>query len=192
MAIRYLQERSNTVVNYKKTYDKKGNVKLRELSPEEAVAYIDRKKAEDEGVESAPAPPVAADRDGKEAQLLGSTKEAIALRKAEIDGEIRLRKANLKGQIDTIRASETAKERAGKHLAVFGALYLCTCVIAFLYSMSMLSTESIAVAATLITLVVTQLSSILKTVVETKEPKDPVELMSDIVHKTLGGDEVQE
>ena len=52
------------MVNYKKTYDKKGNVKLRELSPEEAVAYIDRKKAEDEGVESAPAPPVAADRDG--------------------------------------------------------------------------------------------------------------------------------
>ena len=181
------------MVNYKKTYDKKGNVKLRELSPEEAIEYIDRKKAEDTSDEATPPPPAAAaDRDGKEAQLLGSTKEAIALRKAEIDGEIRLRQANLKGQIDTIRASETAKERAGKHLAVFGALYLCTCVIAFLYSMSMLNTESIAVAATLITLVVTQLSSILKTVVETKEPKDPVELMSDIVHKTLGDTKTNE
>jgi len=41
------------------------------------------------------------------------------------------------------------------------------------------------VAATLITLVVTQLASILKTVVDTKEPKDPVELMSEIVHVTL-------
>tara|TARA_R110002051_G_C8547551_1_gene472135 strand:+ start:108 stop:629 length:522 start_codon:yes stop_codon:yes gene_type:complete len=171
------------MADYEKTYDKKGNVKLRELSPEEAIEYIDRKKAENA------APPAAADRDGKEAQLLGSTKEAIALRKAEIDGEIRLRQANLKGQIDTIRASETAKERAGKHLAVFGALYLCTCVIAFLYSMSILNTDSIAVAATLITLVVTQLSSILKTVVETKEPKDPVELMSEIVHVTLGNEE---
>ena len=182
------------MANYKKTYDKKGNVKLRELSPEEAVAYIDRKKAEEAGEELPPStsdtpPAAAADRDGKEAQLLGSTKEAIALRKAEIDGEIRLRKANLKGQIDTIRASETAKERAGKHLAVFGALYLCTCVIAFLYSISFLTNESIAVAATLITLVVTQLSSILKTVVETKEPKDPVELMSEIVHVTLGNEE---
>ena len=181
------------MVNYKKTYDKKGNVKLRELSPEEAIEYIDRKKAEDTSDEATPPPPAAAaDRDGKEAQLLGSTKEAIALRKAEIDGEIRLRQANLKGQIDTIRASETAKERAGKHLAVFGALYLCTCTIAFLFSMSMLNTDSIAVAATLITLVVTQLSSILKTVVETKEPKDPVELMSDIVHKTLGDTETNE
>tara|TARA_R110001599_G_scaffold19608_1_gene74922 strand:- start:495 stop:1043 length:549 start_codon:yes stop_codon:yes gene_type:complete len=178
------------MANYKKTYDKKGNVKLRELSPEEAIEYIDRKQAEEAGVEPiASEPASAADRDGKEAQLLGSTKEAIALRKAEIDGEIRLRQANLKGQIDTIRASETAKERAGKHLAVFGALYLCTCTIAFLFSMSMLNTDSIAVAATLITLVVTQLSSILKTVVETKEPKDPVELMSEIVHVTLGNEE---
>ena len=181
------------MANYKKTYDKKGNVKLRELSPEEAIAYIDRKKAEEAGeVPSEVAPPAAADRDGKEAQLLGSTKEAIALRKAEIDGEIRLRQANLKGQIDTIRASETAKERAGKHLAVFGALYLCTCTIAFLFSMSVLDTDSIAVAATLVTLVVTQLSSILKTVVDTKEPKDPVELMSDVAHKAMGNDKISE
>mgnify|MGYP003152663662 CR=1 FL=1 len=122
----------------------------------------------------------------KEAELLGSTKEAIQLRKAEIDGEIRLRKANLRGEIDTIKATETAKEKAGKHLAVFGALYLCACVIAFLFSMSILESDSIAIAATLITLVVTQLSGILKTVVDTKEPKDPVQLMSEIVHHQMG------
>ena len=132
-----------------------------------------------------PSPEHNGDRGAKEAQLLGSTKEAIALRKAEINGEIRLREAELKGNIDNIKARECAKEKAGKHLAVFGALYLCTCTIAFLFSMSMLDTDSIAVAATLITLVVTQLASILKTVVDTKEPKDPVELMSDIVHKTI-------
>ena len=173
--------------NYKKSYDKKGNVKLTELTPEEAKALLEEQenaKLREEKPSEA-APPAAGGMAAKEAALLGSTKEAIALRKAEIDGEIRLRQANLKGQIDTIRASETAKERAGKHLAVFGALYLCTCTIAFLFAMSMLDTESIAVAATLITLVVTQLASILKTVVDTKEPKDPVELMSDIVHKTI-------
>jgi len=153
------------------------------LEPKEAVQMIEdeqKRKAE------ATSPKLNGEMAAREAELLGSTKEAIALRKAEIDGEIRLRKANLKGQIDTIKANESAKEKAGKHLAVFGALYLCTCVIAFLYSMAMLTSESIAVAATLITLVVTQLASILKTVVDTKEPKDPVELMSEIVHKTLG------
>jgi len=156
------------------------------LTPSEAVEIIDEGapyKIKEKVSSDAPL-----DKGAKEAQLLGSTKEAIALRRAEIDGEIRLRKANLKGQIDTIKATESAKEKAGKHLAVFGALYLCTCVIAFLYSMSMLESEAIAVAATLITLVVTQLASILKTVVDTKEPKDPVELMSEIVHVTLGNE----
>ena len=164
---------------YKKTYDKKGNVKLIELTPEEALAMREQEK-------NVAAP--AEDRASKEAKLLGSTKEAIQLRKAEINGEIKLLQSKLKGEIDTIKATETAKEKAGKHLAVFGAAYLCICVLGFLVSMSVLSTESIAVAATLITLVVTQLSSILKTVVDTKEPKDPVELMSEIVHVTLGNE----
>ena len=164
------------MAQYKKTYDKKGNVKLTELTPEQ-------EKLKEEGM-VAPTPE-ANDRASKEAKLLGSTKEAIQLRKAEITGEIKLLQSKLKGEIDTIKATESAKEKAGKHLAVFGALYLCTCTIAFLFSMSMLSSESIAVAATLITLVVTQLASILKTVVDTKEPKDPVELMSEIVHVTL-------
>lgn len=155
-----------------------------QLTPQEAIDLIEKEQA----AKLNPSPQHNGDRGDKEAQLLGSTKEAIALRRAEIDGEIRLRKANLKGQIDTIKASESAKEKAGKHLAVFGALYLCTCTIAFLFSMSMLSSESIAVAATLITLVVTQLASILKTVVDTKEPKDPVELMSEIVHVTLSNE----
>ena len=176
------------MANYKKTYDKKGNVKLTELTPEEALEYLDRKQQEGntETTVTPVAEPAVSDKAGKEAQLLGSTKEAIALRKAEISGQIRLREAELKGAIDTIKANESAKEKAGKHLAVFGAAYLCLCVLGFLVSMSMLTPEAIGIAATLITLVVTQLSSILKVVVETKEPKDPVQLMSEIVHKTLG------
>ena len=155
---------------------------MKPLTPDEAVKII-----EEGAPYKVPAkPPETEDRAAKEAKLLGSTKEAIALRKAEINGEIKLLQSKLNGEINTIKASETAKERAGKHLAVFGALYLCTCTIAFLFSMSVLDTDSIAVAATLVTLVVTQLSGILKTVVDTKEPKDPVELMSEIVHVTLG------
>jgi len=129
------------------------------------------------------------DKDAKEAQLLGSTKEAIALRRAEIEGEIRLRKANLKGQIDTIKATESAKEKAGKHLAVFGAFYLCLLVLAFLTSVQFMSGENLAIVATLITLVVTQISAILKGITDVSEPKDPVELMSDIVHKQIDKDE---
>ena len=173
-------------------YNKNEKGKIDPLSPQEALEYLEKKKREQNGdpVETDNGTPL--DKGAKEAALLGSTKEAIQLRRAEIDGEIRLRKANLKGQIDTIKASESAKEKAGKHLAVFGALYLCTIVCAFLGSMSMLSSESIAVAATLITLVVTHLSSILKTVVDTKEPKDPVELMSDVAHKAMGNGKISE
>jgi hypothetical protein len=168
-------------------YKKNENGNLEPLNPQEALDYLEKKKQEREGGVPASAEPE--DRAAKEAKLLGSTKEAIQLRKAEINGEIKLLQSRLKGEIDTIKASETAKERAGKHLAVFGALYLCTCTIAFLFSMSVLDTDSIAVAATLVTLVVTQLSSILKTVVDTKEPKDPVELMSDVAHKAMGSND---
>ena len=149
------------------------------IPPEEAVEIIDN------GPPHKVKPETSANKDEKEAQLLGSTKEAIMLRRAEIRGELLLRKANLKGQIDTIRANETAKERAGKHLAVFGAAYLCLCVLGFLLAMGTMQGEAIAVAATLITLVVTQLSSILKTVVDHKEQKNPTELMHDIVQQQL-------
>ena len=175
------------MANYKKTYDKKGNVKLTELTPEEAVEIID------EGAPYKVKVNEPLDRGAKEAKLLGSTKEAIALRKAEIAGKIKLRQAELKGEIDTIKANESAKEKAGKHLAVFGAAYLTLCTVFFIGMMALLPTgESIAVAATLVTLVVTQIASILKTVVDTKEPRDPVELMSEIVHKTLGDGAPQE
>tara|TARA_R110001583_G_scaffold139494_1_gene291686 strand:- start:47 stop:532 length:486 start_codon:yes stop_codon:yes gene_type:complete len=153
------------------------------IEPEEAVEIIEN----GEPFKVKPAP--SANKDEKEAQLLGSTKEAIALRRAEIEGEIRLRKANLKGQIDTIKATESAKEKAGKHLAVFGAFYLCLLVLAFLGSVQFTNGENLAIVATLITLVVTQISAILKGITDVSEPKDPVELMSDIVHKQIDKDE---
>ena len=153
------------------------------LEPDEAVRMIE---AEQSRKAESTRPKLNGEVAAKEAELLGSTKEAIQLRKAEIDGEIRLKKVNLRGEIDTIKASETAKEKAGKHLAVFGAAYLCLCVLGFLVSMSVLPEASVAIAATLITLVVTQLAGILKTVVDTKEPKDPTQLMSEIAHQAMG------
>ena len=146
------------------------------IEPEEAVEIIENGE---------PFKVKPTDKAAKEAQLLGSTKEAIQLRMAEIRGELLLRKAELKGQIDTIKATESGKEKASKHLAVFGAAYLCICVLGFLVAMGNMEGESIAVAATLITLVVTQLSSILKTVVDHKEQKNPTELMHDIVQQQL-------
>tara|TARA_R100001509_G_scaffold164137_1_gene140601 strand:+ start:519 stop:1082 length:564 start_codon:yes stop_codon:yes gene_type:complete len=164
------------------------------LTPEEAIEYLknkqEEKTADSNGngngrVNGNGNGHVNGDRGAKEAQLLGSTKEAIALRKAEIEGEIKLRKAELKGEIDIIGARETAKEKAGKHLAVFGALYLCMMVLAFLGSVTFIPQDNLAIVATLITLVVTSLSGILKGISDTPEPKDPVELMHDIVQKQL-------
>jgi len=153
------------------------------IEPEEAIEIIEN--GAPHKVKEKASPELSVDKDAKEAQLLGSTKEAIALRRAEIEGEIRLRKANLKGQIDTIKATESAKEKAGKHLAVFGAFYLCLLVLAFLGSVQFTDGENLAIVATLITLVVTQISAILKGITDVSEPKDPVELMSDIVHKQI-------
>ena len=58
-------------------------------------------------------------------------------------------------------------------------------VLAFLGSVTFLSADNLAIVATLITLVVTSLSGILKGISDTPEPKDPVELMHDIVQKQL-------
>ena len=101
-----------------------------------------------------------------------NTKEAIDVKKAEDDIRIALTKA-----------TGGSKEVAGKHLAKAGAVYLLILVLSFIYSVQTLPNEAVAVVAGLITLVVTTLGSILKGIVETKEQKDPIELMHDIAEK---------
>ena len=101
-----------------------------------------------------------------------NTKEAIALETTR--GRLR---------VQEIVAQESSKEVAGKHLAKMGAFYLLILVLAFIGSVTMLPAEAVAVVAGLITLVVTSLSTILKGIVETKEQKDPIELMYDIAEK---------
>ena len=155
------------------------------LDPEEAIELLEKNKKTEPNGNGNGNGHSDADRAAKEAQLLGSTKEAIELRKAEINGEIKLMQCKLKGEIDTIKAQESAKEKAGKHLAVFGAFYLCLMVLAFLVSVQYITADNLAIVATLITLVVTSISGILKGISDTPEPKDPVELMHDIVQKQL-------
>ena len=132
------------------------------LDPKDAVKMIDAKNDKLENGDLA----------AREAALLGSTKDAIDLRKAEGDIKIKLTKAE-----------EPAKSVAGKHLAKLGALYLVILVGAFIFSVKTLPNEAIAVVAGLITLVVTHLSTLLKSIVEDREQKDPIELMYDIAEK---------
>ena len=184
------------MADYSKRKDKSGAGKLEPLNPQEALEYLERKQ-EEEDAANAPSPKEnggteTMDKAAKEAHLLGSTKEAIQLRMAEIKGELLLRKAELKGQIDTIKASESTKKKAGKHLAVFGAFYLCLLVLAFLGSVQFTDGENLAIVATLITLVVTQISSILKGITDVAEKRDPTELMHDIVQQQLENDHEKE
>ena len=96
------------MANYKKTYKKNGEVKLTELTPGEAVDIIDKgapykieeETSQNEGVEKVAS---VISSEEKEAQLLGSTKEAIALRKATINGQIKLEKNRQKMEIAKIR-----------------------------------------------------------------------------------------
>lgn len=101
-----------------------------------------------------------------------STTEKIDLKKAE--GAIEIKK---------IIATESSKEVAGKHLAKFGAFYLLILVLSFIYSATTLPESAIAVVAGLVTLVVSNLSSLLKGITDTKDQKDPIELMYDIAEK---------
>jgi len=101
-----------------------------------------------------------------------NTREAIDLKKAE--GNI---------QIALTKATENSKEVAGKHLAKMGAFYLLILVLAFIYSVQSLPNEAIAVVAGLVTLVISNLSAILKGITETEDAKDPIELMYDIAEK---------
>ena len=80
------------------------------LTPDEAIELLEKNK-NSEGTPNGNGN--GNSKAEKEAQLLGSTKEAIALRRAEIDGEIKLNKAKWKAEIDTIKANESAKEKSG-------------------------------------------------------------------------------
>ena len=92
-----------------------------------------------------------------------------ALKLKEAEGRVEVDKMNAESDamFRELLIRESAKETAAKHLAKFAGFYLTFLVIAFIFSIKFIPSESIAVVAGLITLVVTNLSMILKNIVET-------------------------
>ena len=92
---------------------------------------------------------------------------ALKLREAEGRVEVEKLNAEADAQFRELMIKESAKEVAAKHLAKFAGLYLTFLVVTFIFSIKFIPESSIAVVAGLITLVVSNLSMILKNIVET-------------------------
>ena len=97
-----------------------------------------------------------------------------ALKLKEAEGRVEVEKMNAESdaKFRELMIRESAKETASKHLAKFAGFYLTFLVMAFIFSIQFVPAESIAVVAGLITLVVTNLSTILKGIVENGENKE--------------------
>ena len=97
-----------------------------------------------------------------------------ALKLKEAEGRVEVDKMNAESdaKFRELLIRESAKETASKHLAKFAGLYLLILVLAFIGSIGFIPETSIAVVAGLITLVVTNLSTILKGIVENGGPKE--------------------
>ena len=111
-----------------------------------------------------------------EHQAVIDVNAAVKLKEAESKTAVQMRHAEAKAKKEELLIRESAKETASKHLAKFAGLYLLICVITFIYSIQMIPENTIAVVAGLITLVVTNLSNILKGIVDngsTNEDSNP-------------------
>ena len=97
---------------------------------------------------------------------------ALKLKEAEGRVEVDKLQAESDAKFRELLIKESAKETASKHLAKFAGLYLLILVLAFIGSIKFIPSESIAVVAGLITLVVTNLSTILKGIVENGQGKE--------------------
>ena len=105
-----------------------------------------------------------------------------AVRLKETEGKIEIDKYEIEteARFKELEITESAKEVASKHLAKFAGLYLTFLVALFIFSIKFVPAESIAVVAGLITLVVTNLSTILRHIVENgkmdkKEEEEEIE-----------------
>jgi len=97
-----------------------------------------------------------------------------ALKLKEAEGRVEVDKLNAESdaKFRELLIRESAKETASKHLAKFAGFYLTFLVCMFIFSIQFVPETSIAVVAGLITLVVTNLSTILKGIVENGEDKE--------------------
>ena len=109
-----------------------------------------------------------------------------AVRLKETEGIIELEKYEIEtdAKFKQLEMTESAKEVASKHLAKFAGAYLTFLVALFIFSIKFVPNESIAVVAGLITLVVTNLSTILRHIVENgKKEEEELEEEKKIIKK---------
>ena len=97
---------------------------------------------------------------------------ALKLKEAEGRVEVEKLQAESDARFRELLVKESAKETASKHLAKFAGLYLLILVLAFIGSIKFIPESNVAVVAGLITLVVTNLSTILKGIVENGGAQD--------------------
>jgi hypothetical protein len=97
-----------------------------------------------------------------------------ALKLKEAEGRVEVEKMNAESdaKFRELLIRESAKETASKHLAKFAGFYLTFLVCTFIFSIQFVPESSIAVVAGLITLVVSNLSMILKNIVENGDNTD--------------------
>jgi hypothetical protein len=88
-------------------------------------------------------------------------------------------------EIKKIKALESGREKSKKHLAQFAGLYLTVLVGLFLYATQSLNAEALAVVASIISIVIVNLSAVLNQVVSEEEPKDPTEMAMNLLDKTI-------
>ena len=108
---------------------------------------------------------------------------AIKLKEAEGRAAVEMKQTESDAMFRELLIKESAKETAAKHLAKFAGIYLTFLVVTFIFSIKFIPSESIAVVAGLITLVVTNLSTILKGIVEDGK-KEEDKLLEAINGKT--------
>ena len=100
---------------------------------------------------------------------------ALKLKEAEGRVEVDRLHAESDAKFRELLIKESAKETASKQLAKFAGLYLLILVLAFIGSIKFIPESNVAVVAGLITLVVTNLSTILKGIVENGQHKEEEE-----------------
>lgn len=96
--------------------------------------------------------------------------------------EVLLREVEARAKMAEIQASKSASDLAAEHLSVWAGAYLMICVVCFLAACLFLPESTISVVAGLITLIVTSLTGILKSVVG-----DPGSKSSDSKDEANGG-----
>ena len=87
----------------------------------------------------------------------------------DTQAEVMLREVEARARLAELEAQQSASERASLHLSTWAGFYMTLMVLVFLGACLYLPAESLGTITGLITLVVTSLAAILKSIVDGKE-----------------------